>query len=818
MAAESANRELADSDLDQNIANIDVLPLLALRGMLVFPYMTVPLDVGREKSVSALEDAMMNNRLIVLAAQKETREPDPSPDGIHSVGTVAEVKQLAKISEGTIRILVEGIVRVQILDYVQNDPHFRVKISSVVDPKTVDREIEALMRTALRYFEEYVKLNRKIPPEILVSVSSIEEPGRLADDIASHLPLKVDQKQAVLECLSPKERLEKVCMLLMKEIEILELERKIHSRVRKQMERTQREYYLREQLKAIQKELGDRDDRAQEIAELREKVESLGMPEEALEKAQKEIDRLERMPPMVAEAVVVRNYLDWLISYPWSVKTEDGLDIKQAERILNEDHYGLDKVKERILEYLSVRQLTKKIRGPILCFVGPPGVGKTSLGKSIARALGRKFVRFSLGGVRDEAEIRGHRRTYVGAMPGRIIQAMKQAGTSNPVILLDEIDKLASDFRGDPASALLEVLDPEQNCNFSDHYMEVTVDLSDVMFITTANVLYDIPHALRDRMEIIRIPGYTEDEKVQIALRHLLPNQLRENGLTNKDVFIGEKSIREIIRSYTRESGVRELERKIATVLRKAAKEIVSGASRPIRVLPKNIHRFLGIPLYRFGVMESEDRVGVATGLAWTEVGGEILSIEVSVMQGKGQLNLTGKLGDVMKESAQAGFSYVRSRAESLGVDPDFHEKYDVHIHVPEGAIPKDGPSAGIAMATALVSALTDKPVRRDVAMTGEITLRGRVLPIGGLKEKVLAAHRSGIRTVILPAENARDIDEIPDNIKQEMTFVTVDHMDEVLVVALRDFRLTSDDSGPSEIIPMTENVHDQGSGASLQV
>ena len=818
MAAESANRELADSDLDQNIANIDVLPLLALRGMLVFPYMTVPLDVGREKSVSALEDAMMNNRLIVLAAQKETREPDPSPDGIHSVGTVAEVKQLAKISEGTIRILVEGIVRVQILDYVQNDPHFRVKISSVVDPKTVDREIEALMATALRHFEEYVKLNRKIPPEILVSVSSIEEPGRLADDIALHLPLKVDQKQAVLECLSPKERLEKVCMLLMKEIEILELERKIHSRVRKQMERTQREYYLREQLKAIQKELGDRDDRAQEIAELREKVESLGMPEEALEKAQKEIDRLERMPPMVAEAVVVRNYLDWLISYPWSVKTEDGLDIKQAERILNEDHYGLDKVKERILEYLSVRQLTKKIRGPILCFVGPPGVGKTSLGKSIARALGRKFVRFSLGGVRDEAEIRGHRRTYVGAMPGRIIQAMKQAGTSNPVILLDEIDKLASDFRGDPASALLEVLDPEQNCNFSDHYMEVTVDLSDVMFITTANVLYDIPHALRDRMEIIRIPGYTEDEKVQIALRHLLPNQLRENGLTNKDVFIGEKSIREIIRSYTRESGVRELERKIATVLRKAAKEIVSGASRPIRVLPKNIHRFLGIPLYRFGVMESEDRVGVATGLAWTEVGGEILSIEVSVMQGKGQLNLTGKLGDVMKESAQAGFSYVRSRAESLGVDPDFHEKYDVHIHVPEGAIPKDGPSAGIAMATALVSALTDKPVRRDVAMTGEITLRGRVLPIGGLKEKVLAAHRSGIRTVILPAENARDIDEIPDNIKQEMTFVTVDHMDEVLVVALRDVRLTSDDSGRSEIIPMTENVHDQGSGASLQV
>lgn len=818
MAAESADKQLTDSDLDQNLTNIDVLPLLALRGMLVFPYMTVPLDVGREKSVSALEDAMMNNRLIVLAAQKETREADPSPDGIHSVGTVAEIKQLAKISEGTIRILVEGIVRVQILDYVQNDPHFKVRMSLVDDPKAVDSETEALMRTALRHFEEYVKLNRKIPPEILVSVSSIEEPGRLADDIASHLALKVDQKQAILECLSPKRRLERICALLMKEIEILELERKIHSRVRKQMEKTQREYYLREQLKAIQKELGDKDDRTQEVAELREKVESLGMPEDVLEKAKKEIDRLERMPPMVAEAVVVRNYLDWLISYPWNTKTEDGLDIKKAERILNEDHYGLDKVKERVLEYLSVRQLTKKIRGPILCFVGPPGVGKTSLGKSIARALGRKFVRFSLGGVRDEAEIRGHRRTYVGAMPGRIIQAMKQAGTSNPVVLLDEIDKLASDFRGDPSSALLEVLDPEQNCNFSDHYMEVTVDLSDVMFITTANVLYDIPHALRDRMEIVRIPGYTEDEKVRIALGYLLPNQLRENGLSHGDVAIGEKSIREIVRRYTRESGVRELERKIATVLRKAAKEIVSGADKPIRVVPKNVSKFLGVPMYRFGVMEAEDRVGVATGLAWTEVGGEILSIEVSVMHGKGQLNLTGKLGDVMKESAQAGFSYIRSRAESIGVDSDFHEKRDVHIHVPEGAIPKDGPSAGIAMATALVSALTHKPVRRDVAMTGEITLRGRVLPIGGLKEKALAAHRSGIRTIIIPAENTRDIDEIPDNIKQEMTFVTVDHMDEVLGVALRGFEKCSGEEDQSEILPIAENAQDHGSGASLQV
>jgi len=818
LAAESTTKQLIDSDFDQNVLNIDVLPLLALRGMLVFPYMTVPLDVGREKSVSALEDAMMNNRLIVLAAQRETREPDPSPEGIYSVGTVAEVKQLAKISEGTIRILVEGIVRVQILEYIQSDPHFKVKVSPVIDPKTVDLETEALMRTALHHFEEYVKLNRRIPPEILVSVSSIEEPGRLADDIASHLTLKIDEKQSILECLSPKRRLERICELLVKEIDILELERKIHARVRKQMEKTQREYYLREQLKAIQKELGDKDDRAQEVAELREKVENSGMPPEVREKALKEIDRLERMPPMVAEAVVVRNYLDWLISYPWGIKTEDGLDIKNAERILNEDHYGLEKVKERILEYLSVRQLTKKIRGPILCFVGPPGVGKTSLGKSIARALGRKFVRFSLGGVRDEAEIRGHRRTYVGAMPGRIIQAMKQAGTSNPVILLDEIDKLASDFRGDPASALLEVLDPEQNCNFSDHYMEVAVDLSDVMFITTANVLYNIPQPLRDRMEIIRIPGYTEDEKVCIALGYLLPKQLSENGLTRSDVSIGEKSIREIIRSYTRESGVRELERKIATVLRKAAKEIVSGAKKPIRVVPKNIPRFLGVPLYRYGVMESEDRIGVATGLAWTEVGGEILAIEVSVMPGKGQLNLTGKLGDVMKESAQAGFSYVRSRAKQLGVDPDFHEKCDVHIHVPEGAIPKDGPSAGVAMVTALVSALIQKPVRRDVAMTGEITLRGRVLPIGGLKEKVLAAHRSGIRTVIIPAENTRDVDEIPANVKHEMNFVPVDNVDEVLAVAIRDFSLCLDGESQTEMVPVAESVHNQEPGASIQV
>lgn len=819
MAADRADWQSGDNDSNRSFQNIDILPLLALRGMLVFPYMTVPLDVGRERSVSALEDAMMNDRLIVLAAQKEARDVDPDPDSIHSVGTLAEVKQLAKVSEGTIRILVEGLARVQIREYVQNDPHFKVRVSVVDEVGCVDAETEALMRTALQHFEEYVRLNRKTPPEILVSVSSIEEPGRLADDIASHLSLRVDEKQAILECLSPKRRLEKVCALLMKEVEILELERKIHTRVRKQMEKTQREYYLREQLKAIQSELGDKDERAQEVADLRAKVEQLGMPPDVYEKAQKEIDRLERMPPMVAEAVVVRNYLDWLISYPWNVKTEDGLDIREAERILNEDHYGLEKVKERILEYLSVRQLTKKIRGPILCFVGPPGVGKTSLGKSIARALGRKFVRFSLGGVRDEAEIRGHRRTYVGAMPGKIIQAMKQAGTSNPVILLDEVDKLSSDFRGDPSSALLEVLDPEQNCNFGDNYMEVNVDLSDVMFITTANVLFNIPHALRDRMEIIRIPGYTEEDKVHIALQHLLPDQLEQNGLKRGDVAIGEKSIREIIRKYTRESGVRELERQIATVLRKAAKEIVSGAKRPIRVVPSNISKFLGIPIYRYGVMEEADRVGVATGLAWTEVGGEILSIEVSVMHGKGQLSLTGKLGDVMKESAQAGFSYIRSRAETLGVDPDFHEKCDVHIHVPEGSIPKDGPSAGIAMATALISALTQRPVRRDVAMTGEITLRGRILPIGGLKEKVLAAHRSGIRTVVIPAENVKDTEEIPDNIKREMQFVAVDHMDEVLSVALRGFdEARTERPGDSDMLPVVENPTEQPPSAALHI
>lgn len=819
MAEDRVERQPVENGLDQNLQNIDVLPLLALRGMLVFPYMTVPLDVGRERSVSALEDAMMSDRLIVLAAQKEARDADPDPDSIHAVGTLAEVKQLAKVSEGTIRILVEGIARVQISEYVQNDPHFKIRVSVVDETSCADTEAEALMRTALQHFEEYVKLNRKTPSEILVSVSSIEEPGRLADDIASHLSLKIEQKQAILECLSPRRRLEKVCALLMKEVEILELEKKIHTRVRKQMEKTQREYYLREQLKAIQRELGDKDDRAHEVSDLREKIEDLGMPSEVYEKAQKEIDRLERMPPMVAEAVVVRNYLDWLISYPWSAKTEDGLNIKKAERILNEDHYGLDKVKERILEYLSVRQLTKKIRGPILCFVGPPGVGKTSLGKSIARSLGRKFIRFSLGGVRDEAEIRGHRRTYVGAMPGKIIQAMKQVGTSNPVILLDEVDKLSSDFRGDPSSALLEVLDPEQNRNFGDNYMEVNVDLSDAMFITTANVLFNIPHALRDRMEIIRIPGYTEEDKVHIALGYLLPGQMEENGLKHGDVAIGEKSIREIIRRYTRESGVRELERQIATVLRKAAKEIVSGESRPIRVVPRNVSRFLGVPAYRYGVMEEADRVGVATGLAWTEVGGEILTIEVSVMHGKGQLSLTGKLGDVMKESAQAGFSYIRSRAETLGIDPDFHEKCDVHIHVPEGAIPKDGPSAGIAMATALISALTHKAVRRDVAMTGEITLRGRVLPIGGLKEKVLAAHRSGIRTVVLPAENVKDTEEIPDNIKRDMSFVAVEHMDEALSVALRDFsgchREQPDESG---ILPVVEDSGKQGSDVALQV
>jgi ATP-dependent Lon protease len=747
--------------------------------------MTIPLEVGRDKSVAALEEAMSNDRFIVLAAQKLARVNEPVPDDIYSLGTVAEIKQLVRLPDGTIRIVVEGIDRVRIAEYVASDPCYMVKMEISPVRRQQNAEVEALMRSVLHEFEQYVKLSKRIPPEILVSVASIDDPGQLADDVASHLPLKIEDKQSILECLDVHERLERLCGLLSKEMEILELERKIHLRVRKQMEKTQKEYYLREQIKAIQKELGERDERSTEADELRKKIDECKLPRDVEEKALREVDRLEHMPPMAAESVVVRNYLDWLLSFPWSVKTTDRKDIKLAERILDEDHWGLEKVKERILEFLAVRQLTTKMKGPILCLVGPPGVGKTSLAKSIARALERKFVRFSLGGVRDEAEIRGHRRTYVGAMPGKIIQAMRQAGSRNPVILLDEVDKMSSDFRGDPSSALLEVLDPEQNCAFGDHYMEVTVDLSDVLFITTANVLFSIPRPLQDRMEIITIPGYTEEDKVHIAQGFLIPKQITENGLKVSDVSISRDVILEIIRSYTRESGVRNLERQIGSICRKLARGVVAGESGPFTVKISDVQKHLGIPQYRYGVAETEDKVGVATGLAWTETGGEILAVEVSAMKGTGKLTLTGKLGEVMRESAQAGYTYVRSRADQLGIPDDFHEKKDVHVHIPEGAIPKDGPSAGIAMATALASALGGRPVRRDVAMTGEITLRGRVLPIGGLKEKVLAAHRAGIKYVIMPDGNHKDLEDIPANVRESIEFVEVSHMDEVLAVAL---------------------------------
>lgn len=794
-----------------------VLPLLPLRGILVFPYMVIHLDVGREKSVQAIEEAMIADKMVFLATQKDAQTDDPAEEDIFSVGTVAEVKQLLKLPGGTIRVLVEGIARGEIKKYVEQKPFFRVEIDQYSDDQTKNAKIEALMRNLVSQFEQYVKLSKKIPPETVVTVVNMDEPGRLADIVASHLTLRIEDKQEMLEAIDIVERLEKIGGILARELEIVELERKINVRVRKQMEKTQKEYYLREQIKAIQKELGDKEDRAAEGEEYREKIAKAKLPKEVEEKALKELDRLEKMPPMAAESAVVRTYLDWLVSLPWSRSTRDRLDINLAEEILNEDHYGLEIVKERILEYLAIRKLAKKMKGPIICFVGPPGVGKTSLGRSIARALERKFVRISLGGMRDEAEIRGHRRTYVGAMPGRIIQGMKTAGSKNPVFLLDEIDKMSMDFRGDPSSALLEVLDPEQNNTFSDHYIEVPFDLSNVMFITTANVQHNIPRPLQDRMEIIYISGYTEEEKVQIALRHLLQKQIKEHGLNDNMLQISENTIRRIIREYTKESGVRNLERSIASLCRKAAKQIVAGKTKKVKVTVQNLEQFLGKPKYRYGIAEQEDQVGVASGLAWTEMGGELLAIEVSVYQGTGKLTLTGKLGDVMKESAQAGYSYVRTRAAELGIPEETFEKYDIHIHVPEGAIPKDGPSAGITLATALASALNNRKVRHDVAMTGEITLRGRVLPIGGVKEKVLAAHRAGIKTVILPMDNKKDIEEIPGNVKKKVELLLVDHMDEVLKIALREPEL---DQEPMPIKPPPQvafgNVMETEGGTGL--
>ncbi|MDQ0495589.1 endopeptidase La [Paenibacillus brasilensis] len=760
-------------------------PLLPLRGLLVYPSMVLHLDVGREKSVKALEKAMVEDNLILLCSQSEVNIEEPTQEDIFRVGTVAKVRQMLKLPNGTIRVLVEGLERAEIIQYTDNEEYYEVLAKELHEAENVQPETDALMRTVLTQFEHYINLSKKVTPETLAAVSDIEEPGRLADVITSHLTLKIKEKQDILETIDVTQRLEKLLDILNNEREVLELERKISQRVKKQMEKTQKEYYLREQMKAIQKELGEKEGRAGEVEELRNQLSELELPVPVKEKVEKEIDRLEKMPASSAEGGVIRNYVDWLLSLPWNTFTDDDLDIAKAEEVLNHDHYGLDKPKERVLEYLAVRKLVKTIKGPILCLVGPPGVGKTSLARSIAKSMGREFVRISLGGVRDEAEIRGHRRTYVGAMPGRIIQGMKTAGTSNPVFLLDEIDKMASDFRGDPSAALLEVLDPEQNNTFSDHFVELPFDLSNVMFVTTANAAHNIPRPLMDRMETLYIPGYTELEKLEIANRYLLPKQKREHGLEEEQLVIGEETLLRVIREYTRESGVRNLEQQLASLCRKAAKSVVSGGEGPIQVTPDNLKDYLGIAKFRYGVAELEDQIGTVTGLAWTEVGGETLMIEVTVVPGSGKLILTGKLGDVMKESAQAAFSFTRSKAIELGIEPDFYEKNDIHIHIPEGAIPKDGPSAGITIATALISALTNRHVSKDVAMTGEITLRGRVLPIGGLKEKSLAAHRAGYKKILLPKDNERDLKDIPDSIRQDVEFVPVAHMDQVLKHAL---------------------------------
>lgn len=761
------------------------LPLLPLRGLLIFPSMVLHLDVGRDKSVAAIEKAMMGDQTIFLAAQKQISLEDPEPKDIYHIGTTAKVKQMLKLPNGTNRVLIEGLQRAEIVRFVDQEEEFNVEITMLEEEHGEANEEEALMRSLLNLFGQYIKVSRKITQETFATVSDINEPGNLADIIASHLPLKLQDKQALLEIKNVKARLHHLIKLISNEKKVLDLEKKIGQRVKTSMEKTQKEYYLREQLKAIQKELGEKDGKTGEVGQIKEKIEQSDMPERIVEVAMTELDRFEKIPQSSAESSVIRNYLEWLIALPWTTKTKDTIEINHAHRILDEDHYGLDKVKERILEYLAVQKLTQSIKGPILCLVGPPGVGKTSLAKSIARSINRNFIRISLGGVRDEAEIRGHRRTYIGAMPGRIIQGMKKAETVNPVFLLDEIDKMSNDFRGDPSSAMLEVLDPEQNSNFSDHFIEETYDLSNVLFIATANYVNNIPGPLLDRMELISIAGYTEVEKLHIAKEHLLSKQLKENGLEKSNLQIRDEALLKLIRTYTREAGVRGLERQIAKLCRKAAKIIISGDKKRVVITTKNLEEILGKPLYRYGKMEQENQVGTATGLAYSAVGGDTLSIEVSHYPGKGKLTLTGKLGDVMQESAQAAFSYIRSRASELHIDPAFHEKYDIHIHVPEGATPKDGPSAGITMATALVSALTGRAVKREVGMTGEITLRGRVLPIGGLKEKSLSAHRAGISTIIIPEENERDIDDIPESVRNDLTFIKVNHLDQVLEHAL---------------------------------
>ncbi len=759
-------------------------PVLPLRDIVVFPHMIVPLFVGREKSVRALEEVMSDEKQILLLTQKNKDDDDPNSEGLHRIGTLATVLQLLKLPDQTVRVLVEGKGRARVTGFVPRSDFFQATIERIADSTNETKETEALVRTVKTNFEQYIKLNKKVPAETLASVAQIDDAAKLADTVASHLSVKISDRQALLETLDTVERLEKVLSLIESEIGVLQVERKIRSRVKRQMEKTQREYYLNEQLKAIQKELGEGEEGRDEMNELDERIRKTKLSKEAREKSNAELKKLRSMSPMSAEATVVRNYLDWMLSLPWGKKSKVRKDIAAAEKVLHDDHYGLDKVKERILEYLAVQQRAGKMKGPILCLVGPPGVGKTSLGKSIAKATGREFVRMSLGGVRDEAEIRGHRRTYIGSMPGKVIQSMKKAKTANPLFLLDEIDKLGADWRGDPSSALLEVLDPEQNATFSDHYLEVEFDLSDVMFITTANSLR-MPQPLMDRMEIIRIPGYTEDEKVEIAKRHLIPKEVKAHGLKDDEWKITDAGLRDLIRYHTREAGVRNLEREIANLTRKAVKEIVSNKTKSVEVTQENVDTYAGVRKFRYGEVEGEDQVGVVTGLAWTEVGGETLTIESVMLPGKGRFQATGKLGEVMKESIDAARSYVRSKATSFGIKPPLFDKIDIHVHVPEGATPKDGPSAGLAMATSIISVITGIPVRRDVAMTGEVTLRGRALPIGGLKEKLLAALRAGIKTVIIPQENEKDLAEVPDNVKSGMRIVPVSNVGDVLKIAL---------------------------------
>jgi len=756
--------------------------------MVVFPQMIIPLFIGRSRSIKALKETLNRERMVVFASQKNEDIDEPTPKDISSIGTLAEIVQMVSLEDGTTKILVEGVARVRVESYVQETPYFRVKISRISEPTEVSVEAEALIRMIIKQFEKYVSLDKRIPGETLMSIINIDNPGRLADLIASYLTLRAEEKQSILETVALEKRLKKLSDVLDKKIEILQVEKKLQGRVRKQIEQVQREYYLKEKLKAIQEELGEEEERASpEVAEYRKKIETAKLPFTVKEKALKELDRLSKMPPMVAEATVIRTYLDWLVELPWAKKTRSKLNIAKVEKILDEDHYGLEKVKERIVEYFAVLKRTGKIGGTILCLIGPPGVGKTSIAKSIARAMARKFVRASLGGIRDEAEIRGHRRTYVGSLPGRVIQSIHKCKVKNPVFLLDEIDKMGVDFRGDPAAALLEVLDPEQNKEFSDHYLEVPFDLSDVFFITTGNTAHPIPKALKDRMELIQMSGYTEEEKLGIAKGFLIPKEMKNHGLKKSMIKFDDDVVLSIIREYTKEAGVRELERQIAKILRKIATRMVKEKKeKKVAVEKKNISNYLGSPKYRYGIAEEKDQIGAAMGLVWTEVGGDTTPVEVTVMKGRGTLTLTGQMGDVMQESAKAAMSFVRSRVKELGIDENFYRKIDVHIHVPEGAVPKDGPSAGMTIAAALASALTKMPVRRDVAMTGEVTLRGKILPVGGIKEKILAARRAGIKKVILPKENKKDLDELKEEIPEDLQFIFVENMDEVLKSALR--------------------------------